>query len=83
MVIVGCAGSRPGNSQPCGRATFHQVRSKSSRLGEEHDVTVLAAFALLDADDHALAVNVGDLERDDFGGAQAGAVGRDSAPPCT
>jgi hypothetical protein len=41
----------------------------------EHDVTVLAAFALLDADDHALAVNVGDLERDDFGGAQAGAVG--------
>src|SRR6267378_4036245 len=41
----------------------------------EHDVTVLAAFALLHADDHPLAVDVGDLERDDFGGAQAGAVG--------
>src|SRR5882672_8977540 len=41
----------------------------------EHDVTVLAAFALLDANDHLLAVDVGDLERDDLGGAQAGAVG--------
>ena len=41
----------------------------------EHDVTVLAAFALLDANDHLLAVDVGDLERDHLGGAQAGAVG--------
>src|ERR1700720_2246168 len=41
----------------------------------EHDVTVLAALALLDADDHALAVDVGDLERDHLGGAQTGAVG--------
>src|SRR5215472_14584678 len=41
----------------------------------QHDGTVLAAFALLDADDHALAVDVGDLERDHLGGAQAGAVG--------
>src|ERR1700752_678958 len=40
-----------------------------------HDVTILAAFALLDADDHALAVDVGDLERDHLGGAQAGATG--------
>src|SRR6266567_5673921 len=31
----------------------------------EHDVTVLAAFALLDANDHLLAVDVGDLKRDD------------------
>jgi hypothetical protein len=35
----------------------------------EHDVTILAAFALLDADDHALAVDVGDLERDHLSGA--------------
>jgi len=41
----------------------------------EHDVTVLAAFALLDANDHLLAVDVGDLERDHLGGAQAGALG--------
>src|SRR5207248_8109558 len=41
----------------------------------QHDVTVLAAFALLDADDHPLAVDVGDLERDHLSGAQAGAIG--------
>jgi len=41
----------------------------------QHHVTVLAAFALFDADDHALAVDVGDLERDHFSGAQAGAIG--------
>jgi hypothetical protein len=41
----------------------------------EHDVTVLAAFALLDADDHAFAVDVGDFERDHLGGAQTGAIG--------
>ena len=34
-----------------------------------------AALALLDADDHPLAVDVGDLERDHLGGAQAGAIG--------
>ena len=25
---------RPGNSQPCGRAAFHQARSSASRCGE-------------------------------------------------
>src|SRR4029077_3044822 len=35
----------------------------------------LAAFALLHADDHSLAVDVGDLERDHLGSAQAGTVG--------
>ena len=25
---------RPGNSQPCGRAAFHQARSRSSRCGD-------------------------------------------------
>jgi hypothetical protein len=33
-LVIGCAGSRPGNSQPCGRAAFHHVRSRSSRLGD-------------------------------------------------
>src|SRR3954447_19079241 len=41
----------------------------------EHDVTVLAALALFDPDDHPLAVDVGDLERDDLVGPQAGAIG--------
>ncbi len=47
---------------------FEQARRK-------HHVTVLAAFALFHADDHPLAVDVGDLERDDLGGAQARAIG--------
>jgi hypothetical protein len=42
------------------------------QVWRQHDVAVLAAFALLDADDHPLAVDVGDLERDHLGGAQAG-----------
>jgi len=40
----------------------------------EHDVAVLAALALLDADDHALAVDVGRAQADGFGDAQAGGV---------
>jgi hypothetical protein len=35
----------------------------------QHHVTVLAALALLDADQHSLAVDVADLERDDLAGA--------------
>ena len=45
------------------------------QLRRQHDVAVLAALALLDADHHALAVDVGDLERDHLGDAQARAVG--------
>src|ERR1700680_2865178 len=41
----------------------------------EHRVAVAAALALLDAQGHALAVNVADLQRHHFAGAQAGAVG--------
>src|SRR5436305_3368142 len=33
-VVIGCTGSRPGNSQPRGRAAFHQARSRSSRCGD-------------------------------------------------
>ena len=27
-MVIGWAGSRPGNSQPCGRAAFHQAHSR-------------------------------------------------------
>ncbi len=37
----------------------------------QHYVAVLAAFALLDSDDHPDAVDARDLERDHLGGAQA------------
>jgi hypothetical protein len=33
-VVSGWTGSRPGNSQPCGRAAFHQARSSSSRYSD-------------------------------------------------
>src|SRR5260370_42671844 len=59
--------SRP-RCLPPGPQQVEQVR-------REHDVAVLAALALLDADDHALAVDVRDLERDHFSRAQASAIG--------
>ena len=47
----------------------------------EHDVAVLAALALVDADDHAPAVDVGRSQADRLGDAQAGRVagGQDGA----
>ena len=42
----------------------------------QQGVTVLAALALLHAQRHALAVNVADLQGDDFAGAQPGTVGQ-------
>ena len=52
---------------PPGTQQFEQMR-------RQHHVAVFAAFALLDANDHALAVDVGDLERDHLAGAQACAI---------
>src|SRR5438128_2247417 len=45
------------------------------QVWRQHDVAVFAALALLHADDHALAVDVFDLERDYFGGAQPRPIG--------
>jgi len=47
---------------PPGAQQFEQARRK-------HHVAVLVAFALLHADDHPLAVDIADLEGDDFGSA--------------
>ena len=44
-------------------------------MGRQHDVSVLAALALLDPDHHALAVDIGNLERNHFGGAQSCPIG--------
>ena len=81
-VVIGSGGSRPGNSQPAA-APPYQARSKANSSGESIKVTILAALALLDAHHHALGVDVGDLQRDHFGGPQSGAIGRRSTPPCT
>src|SRR5450755_4498740 len=48
----------------------HQIE----QMRGQHDIAILAAFALLDPDHHALAVDVGYLERDHLSGAQTRAI---------
>jgi hypothetical protein len=45
-MVIGWAGSRPGKSQPRGRAAFHQGAQQIEQVRREHDITVLAAFTL-------------------------------------
>src|SRR5262245_50760342 len=56
---------------PVGPPVLAQDAEKRLR---EHHVAILAALALADADGHASAVDVGDLQADDLGEAQAGGV---------
>ena len=51
------------------------MRNSFEQMRRQHDVAVFAALALLHADDHELAVNVADLERDHLGGAQTRPIG--------
>jgi len=55
-----------------GRGTRAALKRAARPYGH---VAVFAAFALLDANDHAFAVDVADLERDHLGGAQTRSVG--------
>src|SRR4029077_1911345 len=45
------------------------------QLWRQHCMAVLAALAALDAQQHALGIDIADLERDNLRGAQPGAVG--------
>src|SRR6266481_6074257 len=45
------------------------------QMRREHHVAILVALALFDPDHHALAVDVGYLQRDYLGHAQSGAIG--------
>ena len=54
---------------PPGAQQFEQLRRK-------HRMAILAALALLDADQHARRVDVGHLERHHLGDAQPGTIGR-------
>ena len=51
------------------------VAQQFEQLRRQHGVAIFAALAALDPQQHALAVDVADLERDDLGDAQPGAVG--------
>src|SRR3954466_14428594 len=61
--------------QPTLRPHDPKVATKRfQQLRREHHVTILLSFALLDLDDHSLTIDVGRLEMDSFGDAQAGGV---------
>ena len=75
-------GIESGNSHPLVRifpwawAAPSTSCAAARAAGREHRVAVLAALALLDAQRHALAVDVGDLQADDLARTQARAVGQ-------
>ena len=55
---------------------FAPPRAQQPEQGcREHHVAVLAPFALIHTDHHALAVDVLDLERHHLRGAQSGPIG--------
>jgi hypothetical protein len=51
------------------------VAQQLQQLWRQHGMAILAAFALLHPDHHALGINVADLQRDQLHGAQTRAVG--------
>src|SRR6202795_2946769 len=62
--------------QPALRPALPPPRAQHfEQLRRQHGMTVLAALALLDPDQQALAVDIADLQRDHFGRAQPGTVG--------
>src|SRR5207253_3632349 len=58
-----------------------QLELALEKLRRQHGMAILAALALLDPQQHALGVDVADLERDDLGDAQSGAVGGSECSP--
>ena len=77
----GSTGLRPGK-QPASRQQQAAPPSlpppgaqQSEQLRRQHRVAVLAPLAALDAQQHALGIDIGDLERDHFRDAEPGAVG--------
>src|SRR5271167_1830562 len=51
------------------------LAQQGEQVCRQHGIAIPATLATLDADQHALAVDIGDLERRDLGHAQAGAIG--------
>ena len=51
------------------------------QLGGEHDIAIFLPLALLDTDDHTLAIDIGGFQADSLGDTQAGGVagGQDRA----
>src|SRR3974377_2554785 len=49
--------------------------------GRENDVSILLALALLDPDEHPVTIDIGELERYDLRGSQAGGVSQHQDRP--
>ena len=64
-----------GNSQPAGAGGAIPGAQDFEQAGRQHGVSVALSFALLDAQQHALGIDVGDPQGNHFGDPQAGAVG--------
>src|SRR5215208_1300019 len=61
--------------QPTLRPYRPKIATKRfQQSGRQHHVTILLAFALFHTDHHALTVDIGGLQADGFGDAQAGGV---------
>jgi hypothetical protein len=71
---------RPGNSEAPG-SNRPRCRppppgaQQLEHLRRQHEVAVFAALTLFDPQEHALGVDLADLERDDLGNAQPGTLG--------
>src|SRR5215469_2960322 len=76
-MLPAVAGKQPGltGTHPsllaCGTPPFTQYLEQD---GRENDVPILLALALLDADDHPIAIDIGELERHDLRGSHAGGI---------
>src|ERR1700716_4624336 len=78
------AGNQPAPRQQYAAAPafYPPITQQLKQLRRQHGVAVFASFALLNPQQHALGVDIADLERDHLGDAQPGAVGG-SECPCT
>ena len=63
--------------QPVFRSDFLPIGAQhDEQLRRQHDVPIPMSLALLDPDQHAVAVDIGDPQLHDFRDPQAGGVGR-------
>ena len=75
-MLIGFMACCPGNSQPSRCITpllvsnLPPLAQQGEQICREHGIAIPATLATLDPDQHALAVDIGDLERRDLGHAQ-------------
>jgi hypothetical protein len=73
-VPIARIGVTTGVPLPSSNSGPAEVKLKTAE-NDNHRVTVLATLALLDPDQQAQTIDIGDLQGDHFGRAQSGTVG--------